>query len=133
MWKNILINICKSKNMADNRQCVFLFLYQPNRKIILLYCCETKKSACVHRRKLKNECWRVHSADTFNLYTETLLYQTKQHPLWLLKMHIISGWIPMRMKRVTLFSVLLQITKENKTQKHLSATLLFSFHWCMDL
>lgn len=125
-----------SRNKADNKQCGFLCLYQPNRKIILLCHCETtttKKPACVHRRKLKNECWKVYSADTFNLWTQTLLYQSKQHPLWLLNMHTISGWIPMSVKRVTLFSVLLHIIKENNTQKHLSAALLSGFHCCMCL
>lgn len=44
-----------------------------------------------------------------------------------------SGWIPMSVKRVTLFSVLLHIIKENNTQKHLSAASLSDFHWCMGL
>lgn len=135
MGKNILINICKSKNNSDNRQYVFLFLYQPNRKTILLYHCETKKKNPIwmHKRTLKNECWKVHRADSLNLWTQTLLYQSKQHPLWLLNMHTISGWIPMSVKRVTLFPMLLHVIKENNTQTHLSAALLSGFHWCIGL
>lgn len=134
MGKNILINRCKSKNKSDNRQYVFLFFYQPNRKIILLYHCKRKKKPVwVHERTLKNECWKVHRADALNLWTQTLLYQSKQHPLWLLNMHTISGWIPMSVKRVTLFPMRFHVIKENNTQKHLSAALLSGFHWCIGL
>lgn len=73
----------------------------------------------------------MYSADAFNLWIHTLLYQGKQHPLWLLNIHTISGCIPISMKRVTLFSLLLHIIKENKNQKHLSAALLSGFHCCM--
>lgn len=114
-----------------------MFFYSFTNLTEKLYCYtivkQKKNPIWMHKRTLKNECWKVHRADSLNLWTQTLLYQSKQHPLWLLNMHTISGWIPMSVKRVTLFPMLLHVIKENNTQTHLSAALLSGFHWCIGL